>query len=184
MTLDGLEKTLAMAFPQAPKQRLKMHLVRYADDLVITGHSKEWLENEVMPVLITFLAERGLSLSQEKTKITHITEGFNFLGWNVRKYNGKLLIKPSKANIKAHLSKVREIIKANKTTKQVNLIYLLNPVLRGWANYHRHAVAKKAFAYNDAQIWSILWRWAKRRHPNKGAQWVKDRFFMTSVLFG
>jgi RNA-directed DNA polymerase len=179
MTLDGLEKTLAMAFPQAPKQRLKMHLVRYADDLVITGHSKEWLENEVMPVLIIFLAERGLSLSQEKTKITHITEGFNFLGWNVRKYNGKLLIKPSKANTKAHLSKVREIIKTNKAIKQVDLIGILNPVLRGWANYHRHSVAKDVFAHNDSEIWSMLWKWAKRRHPKKNFQWVMDKYFHT-----
>jgi len=177
MTLDGLAKSLAKAFPQAAKQRLKMHMVRYADDLVITGHSKEWLENEVMPVLVDFLAERGLTLSPEKTKVTHITEGFDFVGWNVRKYNGKLLIKPSKANTKVHLSKVREIIKTNKTIKQVELIRILNPVLRGWANYHRHVVAKKVFACNDAEIWSMLWRWATRRHPNKGARWVKERYF-------
>ena len=145
--------------------------------LVITGHSKEWLENEVLPVLVTFLAERGLNISQEKTKITHITEGFNFLGWNVRKYNGKLLIKPSKANIKAHLSKVREIIKANKTIKQADLIGILNPVLRGWANYHRHAVAKGVFARNDHEIWSMLWKWAKRRHPHKSSQWIMDKYF-------
>ena len=177
MTLDGLAKSLAKAFPQAAKQRLKMHMVRYADDLVITDHSKEWLENEVMPVLVDFLAERGLTLSPEKTKVTHITEGFDFVGWNVRKYNGKLLIKPSKANTKVHLSKVREIIKTNKTIKQVELIRILNPVLRGWANYHRHVVAKKVFACNDAEIWSMLWRWATRRHPNKGARWVKERYF-------
>jgi RNA-directed DNA polymerase len=108
-----------------------MHMVRYADDLVITGSSKELLENEVIPALVDFLAVRGLSLSQEKTKVTHITEGLDFLGWNMRKYGGKLLIKPSKANIKAHLSKAREIIKANKTIKQAKLIGILNPVLRG-----------------------------------------------------
>ena len=136
-------------------------------------------KNMVMPVLITFLAERGLSLSQEKTKITHITEGFNFLGWNVRKYNGKLLIKPSKANTKAHLSKVREIIKTNKAIKQVDLIGILNPVLRGWANYHRHSVAKDVFAHNDSEIWSMLWKWAKRRHPKKNFQWVMDKYFHT-----
>ena len=177
MTLDGLEKVLATAFPRATERGLKMHMVRYADDLVITGDSKEWLENEVMPVLVDFLAERGLTLSPEKTKVTHITEGFDFLGWNVRKYNGKLLIKPSKANTKAHLTKAREIIKTNKTIKQVELIRTLNPVLRGWANYHRHMVAKKVFAHNDAEIWSMLWRWATRRHPNKGARWVKERYF-------
>ncbi len=116
MTLDGLEKALATAFPRATQQGLKMHMVRYADDFVITGNSKEWLEQEVMPVLIEFLGQRGLMLSPEKTKVTHITEGFDFLGWNVRKYNGKLLVKPAKANIIAHLSKVREI--SSRQTKQ------------------------------------------------------------------
>ena len=145
--------------------------------LVITGSSKELLEHEVIPVVVDFLKERGLSLSEEKTKITHITEGFDFLGWNMRKYNGKLLIKPSKANVKAHRTKVREIIKANKTAKEVNLIRLLNPVLRGWANYHRHVVAKEAFARNDHAVWSTLWEWAIRRHPNKGKRWVKKSLF-------
>ena len=179
MCLDGLEQALAKAFPQAKARRLKMHMVRYADDLVITGSSKELLEHKVMPALVDFLAERGLSLSEEKTKVTHITDGVDFLGWNMRKYGGKLLIKPSKANIKAHLSKVREIIKANKTIKQADLIGLLNPVLRGWANYHRHAVAKGVFARNDHEIWSMLWKWAKRRHPNKSLQWVMDKYFHT-----
>jgi len=179
MTLDGLEKALATAFPRAKQQGLKMHMVRYADDFVITGNSKEWLQQEVMPVLIKFLGKRGLMLSPEKTKVTHITEGFNFLGWNVSKYNGKLLVKPAKANITAHLSKVREIIKTNKTTPQVSLIRLLNPILRGWANYHRHAVAKEVFAWADSQIWSMLWTWAKRRHPKKSSQWVMNNYFKT-----
>ncbi|MDT9546342.1 MAG: group II intron reverse transcriptase/maturase [Chlorobium phaeovibrioides] len=179
MCLDGFERALAKAFPQAKAHGLKMNMVRYADDLVITGNSKELLENEVMPVLVEFLKERGLSLSREKTRITHITEGVDFLGWNMRKYGGKLLIKPSKANIKAHLTKVREIIKANKAIKQSNLIGILNPVLRGWANYHRHAVAKDVFDRNDHEVWSMLWRWAKRRHPNKGLRWIMDKYFHT-----
>nr|WP_244191143.1 group II intron maturase-specific domain-containing protein [Prosthecochloris sp. ZM] len=132
-----------------------------------------------MPVLVDFLQKRGLRLSEEKTRVTHITEGFDFLGWNMRKYGGKLLIKPSKANIKAHLTKVREIIKANKAIKQSNLIGILNPVLRGWANYHRHAVAKDVFARNDHEVWSMLWKWAKRRHPKKGLRWIMDKYFHT-----
>jgi len=179
MCLDGLERALAKAFPQAKQRGLKMHMVRYADDLVITGNSKELLENEVMPVVVDFLRERGLQLSEEKTRVTHITEGFDFLGWNMRKYGGKLLIKPSKANIKAHLTKVREIIKANKAIKQSDLIGILNPVLRGWANYHRHAVAKDVFARNDHEVWSMLWKWAKRRHPKKGLRWIMDKYFHT-----
>ena len=179
MTLDGLEAMLRGKFPKEKRPRLKMNMVRYADDFIITGHSKGWLEREVKPAVVEFLARRGLVLSPEKTKITHINEGFDFLGWNIRKYNGKLLTKPSKANIKAHLDKIREVIKGNKTAKQANLIRLLNPVLRGWANYHSHVVAKKTFARIDANVWSMLWRWAARRHPEKGARWVKDRYFKT-----
>jgi RNA-directed DNA polymerase len=177
MTLDGLEAMLKDKFRNAKWTGLKMNMVRYADDFIITGHSKEWLEQEVKPAVVEFLAERGLVLSPEKTKITHIKDGFDFLGWNIRKYNGKLLMKPSKANVKAHLDKIREVIKANKTAKQANLIRLLNPVLRGWANYHSHVVAKETFGRIDSMIWSMLWRWAVRRHPNKGRRWVKDKYF-------
>ncbi|HLB47888.1 MAG TPA: group II intron reverse transcriptase/maturase, partial [Anaerolineales bacterium] len=179
MTLDGLEAMLARKFPQAKTTGRKMHMVRYADDFIITGNSKEWLEQEVKPALVEFMAERGLVLSPEKTKVTHIEEGFDFLGWNIRKYNGKLLTKPSTVNLKAHLEKIREIIKANKSAKQANLIRQLNPVLRGWANYHSHVVAKETFARVDAYVWSMLWRWAVRRHPNKGAGWVKAKYFKT-----
>jgi RNA-directed DNA polymerase len=177
MTLDGLEAMLAKKFPKAKRPSLKMNMVRYADDFIITGHSKEWLEQEVKPAVVEFLAERGLVLSPEKTRVTHIRKGFDFLGWNIRKYNGKLLMKPSKTNVKTHLDKIREVIKANKSAKQANLIKLLNPVLRGWANYHSHVVAKETFSRNDKLVWSMLWRWAVRRHPNKGARWVKDKYF-------
>ena len=179
MTLDGLEAMLSARFPKSKRPSLKMNMVRYADDFIITGHSKEWLEHEVKPAVVEFLAERGLTLSPEKTQITHINEGFDFLGWNIRKYNAKLLIKPSKANVKAHLDKIREVIKGNKMTKQANLIRMLNPILRGWANYHRHVVAKETFARVDHEVWSMLWQWAVRRHPNKGVKWVKEKYFKT-----
>jgi RNA-directed DNA polymerase len=177
ITLDGLEAVLMEKFPKAQQTGRKMHMVRYADDFIITGNSKEWLEEEVKPIVVQFLAERGLKLSPEKTRVTHIAEGFDFLGWNIRKYDGKLLMKPSKANIKAHLDKIREVIKENKSAKQVNLIGLLNPILRGWANYHRHIVAKETFTRIDSCVWSMLWRWAVRRHPNKSARWVKQKYF-------
>lgn len=179
MTLDGLEAMLAEKFPQSRRRGLKMNFVRYADDFIITGHSKEWLEQEVKPTVVQFLAERGLKLSPEKTKVTHIAEGFDFLGWNIRKYNGKLLMKPSKANVKAHLDQIREVVKVNKSIQQVNLIGLLNPILRGWANYHHHVVAKETFARIDSCLWSMLWRWATRRHPSKGARWVRQKYFKT-----
>ena len=180
LALDGLEAELERHFgkrrtPTAFKN--KVNLVRYADDFVITGNSKELLENEVKPIVESFLLTRGLELSFEKTKITHIEEGFDFLGQNVRKYNGKLLIKPSKKATKAFLAHVRETIKDNKASKQVNLIRKLNPIIRGWANYHRSVVAKVAFSRVDSLIWRALWQWAKRRHSTKSRSWIKKKYF-------
>ena len=117
MTLDGLEAMLAEKFPKAKQTGRKMNMVRYADDFIITGHSKAWLEQEVKPAVVEFLAERGLILSPEKTKITHIGEGFDSLGWNLRKYHGKLLMKPSKVNVKAHLDKIRD---SSRPTRRLN----------------------------------------------------------------
>ena len=171
VTLDGLEKELK------PFRGRKVNFVRYADDFIVTGTSKSMLEQEVKPVIIRFLKERGLTLSEEKTKVTHIEEGFDFLGQNVRKHNGKLLIKPSKKNVKTFLEKVRKVLKANMTAKQESLISLLNPIIRGWANYHRHVVSKETFGWVDHQIWQKLWQWCKRRHPNKGRKWIKARYF-------
>jgi RNA-directed DNA polymerase len=183
MTLDGLERLLTQTFKRRRGNGIyanpKVHILRYADDFIVTGSSKELLENKVKPLITNFLKVRGLELSQEKTKITHISEGFDFLGQNIRKYDGKLLIKPSKKNIKAFLGKVRRIVKSQKPAKQEQVIKRLNPVIRGWANYHRHVVAKQTFSSVDNKIWQVLWRWAKRRHPNKGARWIKDKYFIS-----
>jgi RNA-directed DNA polymerase len=178
-TLDRLEEEVQRSCAPKPYHRLKkrLNVIRYADDFVITGVSKEFLENEVKPAVEEFLAERGLALSQEKTKITHIEDGFDFLGQNVRKYGGKLLIKPAGKNVKNFLDKVRGIIKANRSAEQQHLIWQLNPVIRGWANYHKGIVAKQTFAKMDSEIWLALWRWAKRRHPKKGRRWVAGRYF-------
>jgi len=155
----------------------KVNVARYADDFIVTGISKELLEQEVKPCIEAFLKERGLQLSQEKTVITPIEDGFDFLGQHVRKYKGKLIIKPAKKNIKSFLDKVRGIIRENKTAKTVNLIGLLNPVIKGWAEYHKTINAKTTYSYVDSCIWQALWRWAKRRHPRKGSPWVKRRYF-------
>jgi RNA-directed DNA polymerase len=108
-----------------------VNLIRYADDLVITGATKEVLE-EAKSLIEVFLRERGLIFSEEKTRIAHIDEGFDFLGWNVRKYDGALLIKPAKRNMQAFLRKVRTTIKAAKMAKQEWVIETLNPIIRGW----------------------------------------------------
>jgi RNA-directed DNA polymerase len=178
LALDGLEGQLRAAFlRRRGRPNPMVNLVRYADDFVITGSSKELLEDVVRPFVERFLAERGLELSPEKTTITHIDQGFDFLGQTVRKYRGKLLITPSKESMKRFLTKVREIIGANKQVTAGELIAYLNPVIRGWANYHRHVVSSRAFGKVDAEIFKALWRWARRRHPGKGARWVRSKYF-------
>ncbi|EPG4091532.1 group II intron reverse transcriptase/maturase, partial [Pseudomonas aeruginosa] len=182
LVLDGLEAKLDAAFGRkryanGVQTRLMVNYVRYADDFIVTGRSKELLEQEVMPIIEDFMRERGLTLSPEKTKITHIDEGFDFLGQNVRKYNGKLLIKPSKANVATFLEKVRSAVKGNKALDQPRLIRMLNPMIQGWANYHQHVVSKATFARVDHEIWRVLWQWAVRRHPQKSSVWIKQRYF-------
>lgn len=174
-TLDGLERQLKKRFAKSAK----VHLCRYADDIIITGSSKELLENEVQPLVTQFLQDRGLLLSAGKTKIVHIKDGFDFLGQNIRKYQGKLLIKPAQKNVQAFLDKVRRLIKANGQATAGRLIMELNPLIRGWATYHRHAVSKATFSKVDHQIHQALWRWAKRRHPRKSLRWIKDKYFHT-----
>jgi RNA-directed DNA polymerase len=177
MVLDGLEERLSGRFTKIGKNpHPKVRLVRYADDFVITGATQETLEKAKAEVE-AFLSERGLSLSPEKTKIVHISEGFDFLGFNIRTYGGKLLIKPSKdAQLRVH-RKVREIIRENKAQEQQNLIGMLNPVITGWTNYYRHVVSARAFNKLDNVLWKALWRWAQRRHHGKGRRWIVDRYF-------
>jgi len=179
MTLDGLETQLKQHLGVTKAKKLKINVVRYADDFVITSDSKEVLENEVRPWIEHFLAVRGLQLSPEKTHVTHIEKGFDFLGWNFRKYDGKLLIKPSKKNAKAFYRKVKEVICTNKAVSQEDLIRLLNPMLRGWALYHQPVVAKKAYSRMDFQIFQAIWRWARRRHANKSLDWIRKKYFQT-----
>lgn len=149
IVLDKLETELNNLFPTRKKDVRPFNFVRYADDFIVTGRTKELLETEAKPLIKNFLKERGLELSDEKTKITNIVDGFDFLGQNIRKYEGKLLVKPSKKNIKSFLEKVRTIIRTNQSATAGNLVSLLNPVIRGWANYHRHAVSKEVFGAID-----------------------------------
>ena len=136
ITMAGMEQ----AIKSVVSQKDKVNVVSYADDFIVTGISKEVLEQKVKQAIESFLLTRGLELSNEKTIITHIDNGFDFLGFNVRKYHGKLLIKPAKKSVKAFLKNIRSTIKKQATAKTENLIRLLNPKLRGWANYYRHVV--------------------------------------------
>lgn len=181
MTLDGLERMLKKQFKLKQSRNgyynPMVNFVRYADDFIITAKNREILENGVKPLVCEFLQARGLTLSEEKTKITHIDEGFDFLGFNIRKYKGTLLIKPSKKSLKNFMTKIRGIIDANKGSKQESLIRLLNPVITGWVNYFKYCVASDTFKKADSQIFKKLWQWAVRRHPKKGKKWIAKKYF-------
>ena len=109
--------------------------------------------------------------------IAHIDEGFDFLGWNFRKYKVTLLIKPSHKSIKSITQNIKTIVSKAKVWTQDQLIQTLNPIIRGWTNYHRHIVAKDTFRKLDTYIWQVTWQWGKRRHPNKGHKWIADKYW-------
>ncbi|HCY15682.1 MAG: group II intron reverse transcriptase/maturase [Curvibacter sp. GWA2_64_110] len=181
VTLNGLETGLMRFLREKLKAKgataSKVNLVRYADDFVVTGSSKELLETVVRPWIVEFLRERGLTLSEEKTRIVHIDQGFDFLGWNFRKYGGKLLIKPSQKNVKAFYDKVKKIIATSLSVPTETLIQRLRPVLKGWAQYHRGTVAKQTFSKIDHLIYWRLMRWGRRRHPRKTGKWVYAHYW-------
>ena len=181
LVLDGLERLLKENFRvkrlDGQLHNPKVNLVRYADDFIITGARKELLEDEVRPLVEQFLRERGLELSPEKTCVTHIEDGFDFLGQTVRRFGRKLLIQPSKKNTHVFLEKARGLIRRARGWNQADLIRQLNPVLRGWANYHRHIVAARTFKKVEAALWQSLWRWARRRHHQKSWNWIVSRYW-------
>ena len=183
ITLDGLQAHLDQAFNIKRKvgggyaNPHRLHFIRYADDFIITAKDRTVLIDRVLPLVRAFLKDRGLELSETKTRISSIHEGFDFLGKHLRKYNGKLLIKPSKSSIKTFLSDIRSIIRRYPTITAAHLIVLLNPKIRGWAMYYRHDVSKEVFYKIDHHIWQAIWRWCCRRHPNKGKRWIKNKYF-------
>ncbi|MDD2586853.1 MAG: group II intron reverse transcriptase/maturase [Syntrophomonadaceae bacterium] len=185
MTLDGMQKVLQDRFHTNRlgkvdirfKNAHKVNLVRYADDFIVTAATKEIAE-EAKELICDFLKTRGLELSEEKTCITHINDGFDMLGWTFRKFNGKLIVKPSKKSIHAFVASLSEtILTRGKAWKQEVLIEKLNQQIRGWANYHQSVVASEAFAHIDYVLYELLWRWAKRHHPHKGKWWVSTNYW-------
>lgn len=193
ITLDGMEALLEKYRTCRQDSKTvcrKVNLVRYADDFIITGESREVLE-EIKADLIQFLAERGLELSEEKTLITHIDDGFDFLGFNIRKYRkGKLLIKPSEKSLKKFAEATHDIIYGMRSRKQADVIEKLNRTIAGWVrsalplrsakNYYRYVSSKKAFWRLDHTIFLQLRRWAIRRHQNKSLEWVRNRYWHKS----
>ena len=173
MTLDGLEQVVHQAVPR----RSRVNFVRYADDFIVTGKSKQILEKNVKPAIEDFLVKRGLQLSPEKTKITYIRDGFTFLGQTFCKHGNTLHITPSKGSIQAIVKKVRDQIGKYKGEPMPALIKRLNQTLRGWGNYHRYVVSSKTFSYVDNYVFHKLWRMIKRRHRNKSNEWLNMKYW-------
>ena len=177
MALDGLENAVRN---RPNKLKNKVNFIRYADDFIITASSREYLENTILPIVNRFLAERGLAVSEEKTKIVNIEQGFDFLGQNIRKYNNKLIIKPAKANIESFKVKVNAVIRKGRGWNVETLIGNLNPVIRGWANYHRNIQASNTFDHMHRIIYEKLRKWAKLTNRKKTYRWIYHHFFAIS----
>ena len=154
----------------------RMGVIRYADDFIITAKTEKELR-DARPIIEEWLSKRGLTLNQEKTKLININDGFNFLGFNVRQYDRKLLIKPQKEKVLNFCKRVGEIIKSMYAVKQEILIKRLNPILRGFANYYHKVVSKRVFSYVKTRIWKYLWYWCRRRHHQRRYKWVMDKYF-------
>lgn len=173
LTLDGLESVVKQAVPR----RSRVNFVRYADDFIVTGKSKYLLENQVKPAVETFLTERGLSLSEEKTLITHITDGFTFLGQTFRKTGNVLHITPAKKGVLALKQKILELIQKYVSAPLEPLVKKLNQTLRGWGNYHRHVVSSEAFSLIDTFVYEQLWKMIRKRHRKKSKEWLTKRYW-------
>lgn len=179
MALSGLEKKILPA-SRHQKEREKINVIAYADDFIVTAQSMEILEQRIKPILEAALKTVGLELSNTKTKVTSIYDGFDFLGFNIRKYkDGKLLIMPSKASIKRFLKEIKTVIKKCIALPTDKIIHTLNSRLTGWVNYYRSFVSSKVFSMIDYQIYISLMKWACKRHRRKGKQWIVRHYFTT-----
>ncbi len=209
IVLDKLETDLIAAIREIKGWKTKvrrgqLRVIRYADDFVVLHHEKEVIE-KAKELIQKWLNERGLELLEEKTKIVHTTEGFDFLGFNIRHYQNNrikgnykkalletedgrkrvekeivLQITPAKDKVQKHKEHIAEIIGRMKSASQDELIRRLNPAISGWANYYRYVLSSPVYTELDNYLWSKLWRWACRRHLKKRKDWVKERYFTFS----
>ena len=192
IALNGMEEMLlsftttriyqpsSKAKSQEPRKRTSptYGYCRYADDLVVTAKTKADIE-AIVPILQAWLKPRGLELNLDKTQIVNIQQGFHFLGFSIRHYKGKCLCRPQKEKVLTFLERIRSWLKHNASITPAAVIHYLNPILRGWGNYYKHGVSKEVFSYVDHQIWQAIWRWCRRRHPNKGSQWIVRKYYRT-----
>lgn len=166
VALHGLQQALGPAYG----------CVVYADDLIVCASTREKIE-AAQSTIEEWLQPRGLTLHPEKTRIVHVDDGFNFLSFSIRKYQGKCLIKPQKEKVLAFLAKLRLWLNNHKQAAAENVIRHFNKILPGWSNHYSHVVSKQVLSYVSCEIWKMLWKWCLRRHPNKGKRWVAKKYF-------
>lgn len=188
ITLDGIETKIKEKYWKTPKGTIdarynthKVNYTRYADDFIVSADSIETLM-EIKEIITQHLTERGLTLSEEKTLITNMDCGFDFLGWNFRKYKGQIYTKPAKDSIKKAKETINTVIKAHRGKSQTELIKNLNLIIAGWTNYHRTICAKKTFSQLDNYIFHRLWKWTKHRHQKKSRKWIRHRYWKSNLF--
>jgi RNA-directed DNA polymerase len=150
--------------------------IRYADDFVVLCHTRQEAL-EVKARLARWLAPRGLAFNEDKTRVVSLSEGFDFLGFNVRRYGTKPLIKPSKAAIRRIRERLRTELRSLRGSNAPTVIKKLNPIIRGWAAYYRTQVSAEVFDALDQHLWQLTFKWARFSHANKPTRWVVARYW-------
>jgi RNA-directed DNA polymerase len=181
VALHGLEEAAGVRYRTTGEDGYARNgspvLVRYADDFVACCFTEQQAYG-VREQLREWLARRGLSFNQDKTRVVHLTQGFDFLGWTIRRYpGGKLLIKPSKAAIRTHRRKLASEMRRLRGSNATAVIAALTPLIRGWTAYHRGMVSSEVFHSLENYMWTLTWKWARHSHRNKPAGWVQARYF-------
>jgi RNA-directed DNA polymerase len=167
----GADAALAHARETSPV------LVRFADDFVVCCRTRQQAVS-VRERLTGWLAGRGLSFNPDKTRVVSLTQGFDFLSWNFRRFHGhKLLIRPSKAAVRKHRQRLAAEMRRLRGSNAKAVIAALNPVIRGWTSYHRCMVSSAIFTSLENYTWKLTWKWARHSHPDKTGVWVKNRYY-------
>jgi RNA-directed DNA polymerase len=179
VALDGMERLFGAEDAQGRYVRpsLRRGPNRGVGLIRVTAPTQDILLAHVVPALTTFLGERGLTLSEAKTRVAHVEDGIDFLGFTVRRYRGTVLTRPQKAKVVQHLRAIGDYLRRHRQAGPSQVIAELAPLIRGWTAYYRHGASKHAFHSADHHVQAKLWRWAKRRHPTKPAAWVRSRYF-------
>lgn len=182
VALHGLEDAAGVRYERGPAREGRTRgdspvLVAYADDFAACCHTRQQAEG-IQRKLAAWLAERGLTLNEDKTRIVRLADGFDFLGWNFRRYPaGKTLVKPSREAIRRHRQRLADEMRSLRGSNARAVVGTLNPVIRGWTAYHRSQVASEAFSSLASYTWKLTWKWARWTHRNKGGRWVASRYY-------